>query len=104
MKAISRFFRYCALMLQLWQAQRKADRLQRQTGVTQYVIKQGKRLIVVTRKQYRIMVSNSKARYVTAEQMYQGCFYCTRWYNKDNPTPTEVILRKRRMWLAANGL
>lgn len=91
-------------MLQLWQAQRKADRLQRQTGVTQYVIKQGKRLIVVTRKQYRIMVSNGKARYVTAEQMYQGCFYCTRWYNKDNPTPTEVILRKRRMWLAANGL
>lgn len=104
MKAISRFFRYCALMLMLWRAQRRADRLQRSTGITQYVIKQGSGLKVVTRKQYRTLVSNGKARYVTAEQMYQGCFYCTRWYCKDNPTPTEVILRKRRMWLAANGL
>ena len=104
MKAISRFFRYCALMLMLWRAQRKADRLQRQTGITQYVIKQGKRLMVVTRKQYRNLVSDGKARYVNASQMYQGCYYCTRWYCKDNPTPTEVIIRKRRMWLAANGL
>lgn len=104
MKAISRFFRYCALMLMLWQAQRRADRLQRSTGIAQYVIKQGSGLKVVTRKQYRTLVSNGKARYVTAEQMYQGCFYCTRWYSKDNPTPVEVIMRKRRMWLAANGL
>lgn len=104
MKAISRFFRYCALMLMLWRAQRRADRLQRQTGITQYVIRQGRGLKVVTRKQYRTLVSNGKARYVTAEQMYQGCFYCTRWYSKDNPTPVEVVMRKRRMWLAANGL
>ena len=104
MKAISRFFRYCALMFMLRRAQRKADRLQRETGITQYVIKQGKRLIVVTRKQYRTLVADGKARYVTAEQMYQGCFYCTRWYNKNNPVPLRVIEQKRKNWLAANGL
>lgn len=104
MKAISRFFRYCVLMIMLRRAQRKADRIQRQTGVTQYVIKQGRGLMVVSRKQYRQLVSDGRARYVTAEQMYQGCFYCTRWYSKTQPTPAEVVLRKRRMWLAANGL
>ena len=107
MKVISnlkRFIKYVALTWMLHRASRKADSLQERTGITHYVIRQGRGLKVVTRKDYRMLVSKGKARYVTAEQMYQGCFYCTRWYNKNNPVPMRVIEQKRKNWLAANGL
>lgn len=109
MKAISNFKRFCRFLVlnhRLIKASRKADRLQEKTGITHYVVKSTRkgRLLVMTRKQYRDRVSKGKALYVTASQMYQGCFYCTRWYNKDNPTPQRVIDQKRKNWFAANGL
>lgn len=104
MKVISKFIKYCKLSWQLQKATWLADKLQKQTGVTQYVVKAGDNLVVMTRKQYRDRCALGKARCVTNEQMYQGCFYCTRWYRDDNPTPYKVVLRKKRMWLAANGI
>lgn len=105
MKVISnirRAFRYLYLNYKLNKAVRIADARQEETGITQYVVKgKGDSLLVLTRKQYRTLVNKRKARKVTAEQMYQGCFYCTRWFDKDTPTPREVIERKRRMFFAA---
>lgn len=109
MKVISNlkaFIKYWRLIYRLNRASRKADRLQAKTGITHYVVKSTRqgRLLVLTRKDYRMLVSKGKAQFVTAEQMYQGCFYCTRWYNKNNPVPLRVIEQKRKNWLAANGL
>ena len=108
MKVISnirRAIKYLVLSHQLNKASRKADKLQLKTGKTHYVVKGTKgSLLVVTRKSYRNLSKKGKAVKVTADQMYQGCFYCTRWYHKDNPTPYEVIQRKRRIFFAANGL
>ena len=109
MKVISnlkRFVKYVTLTWMLHRASRKADRLQAKTGITHYVVKSTRkgRLLVLTRKDYRILVSKGKAQFVTAEQMYQGCFYCTRWYTKNTVPPQRVIEQKRKNWLAANGL
>ncbi len=102
---IKRFFKYWVLVTKLHRASRKADKLQQATGITHFVVKGRKSgLLVLTRKQYRDRCAKGDARPVTSEQMYQGCFYCTRWYNKNTPTPQEVIDRKRRIYLASQGL
>lgn len=108
MKLISnlrRALRYLYLSYKLFKASRQADALQRATGITHFVVKgRDESLLVLTRRQYKRLVTKHKARYVTSHQMYQGCFYCTRWYSNDRPTPPEVIQRKRRIFFAAFGL
>lgn len=108
MKLISKlknFVRRQYLLYQLYRASVIANRRQQETGLVHFVVPAlNGDLLVVTRSQYRRLVTKGKARYVSSAQLYQGCYYCTRWYSKDNPTPEEVVRRKKRIFLATHGL
>jgi hypothetical protein len=108
MKAISNFFgrcrkavRYLNLAAMLYKATKDADRMAAATGNTYFVVKgPDNSLITLTRSQYRKLTTKSRAKYVTSMQMFQGCFYCTKWYD-GKQVPKEIIQRKRRIFFAA---
>ena len=102
---IKQLYKRLMLSIQLHQASRQADQLFRQTGTIHFVVKgQHGHLLVLTRNQYKKLVTKGKAQFVNSHQMYQGCLYCTHWYGIQNETPKEVIRRKKRIWLIANGV